>query len=160
MEWGKGLHVHQAARARIGGGISVEQNQRCGFHAALSKLRRDAKSGARELPILAGRETQNPCSGGEHSECGIRSCRFDGMTLPPARRQQLITAWKVLQKPEKVAFMRTLDSHRFAWPTYPTTILNVSSLAWCRTKPNSPRLRNTFWCAQTESTQPKKRLNM
>lgn len=56
----------RAARARIGGGMSLRQNQRCGFHAALSKLRRDAKSGARELPILGGREAQGPFCGGEN----------------------------------------------------------------------------------------------
>jgi hypothetical protein len=32
--------------------LNLEQNQRCGFHAVLTKLRRDAKSGAREVPIL------------------------------------------------------------------------------------------------------------
>jgi hypothetical protein len=34
--------------------LNLEQNSRCGFHPVLSQLRRDAKSRARELPIIGG----------------------------------------------------------------------------------------------------------
>jgi hypothetical protein len=34
--------------------LNLEQNSRCGFHPALSQLRRDAKRLARDLPILSG----------------------------------------------------------------------------------------------------------